>query len=323
LTASAKSSSSLDEWIDAFTGGAVDDWTFPSDALLNEFVDSIQEQEEDKVRSVIRALLVPSRSFPFTDALRLRFLKAGGWEGVLSPQDLERHRDRLDFRVTELDRRLILFAAKKSKSPPWEGVTWVLDLLPGFPRHALDGLEAYLLAHAQDLPDGAYSALQDALTLIRARYIGLPGSMRERIGVLLQLPSRDFEHLVERYYAEMGYRTELTPPRSDGGRDVIADRDLLPVRQRIRVECKNWNKAVGVKEVRALLGVIADEKATNGVLVATSGFTKPARDLAERNPSLTLLSGTELVLEMNAHLGARWPQRIDRFLVESRKSHGD
>lgn len=70
--------------------------------------------------------------------------------------------------------------------------------------------------------------------------------------------------------------------------------------------------------MRELLGSITDEKATNGVVIGTSGFTTPAGKFARRNPPLTLLSGAELVRMLNLTLGADWPIRIDRLIVESR-----
>src|SRR5262249_39598166 len=45
--------------------------------------------------------------------------------------------------------------------PPWEGVTWILDLLPNNPRAAIHTLEAYFEAHGLLLPDGRINGLFD------------------------------------------------------------------------------------------------------------------------------------------------------------------
>jgi hypothetical protein len=60
---------------------------------------------------------------------------------------------------------------KPGAPPPWEGITWILDLLPHWPAEALASIGAYQLAHAQDLPDGRHSSLGDAMAVIRARWV--------------------------------------------------------------------------------------------------------------------------------------------------------
>src|SRR5262249_12807976 len=157
--------------------------------------------------------------------------------------------------------------------PPWEGITWVLDLLPGFPQAAVDAAGAYLLAHAQVLPDGRYAGLTDALALIRSRYIGQPGhDAAGRTSALLTLAPRAYERIIERYLHAQKYQTLLTAPGNDGGRDIIATRPTPPPQQAIHVECKNWADRVGRPRAQQLLGVVTASKATTGLLVATSGF---------------------------------------------------
>jgi restriction system protein len=183
---------------------------------------------------------------------------------------------------------------------------------------AIGAASSYLLAHAQELPDGRYAGMVDALALIRARYIGLPSDEpSERTETMLKLSSRAFERLVERYLHAQDYSTRLTPASKDGGRDVIAKRSSPPPLQRLLVECKNWVGRVGRPTCQQLLGEVSAEKAPNGMLVATSGFTAPARSFARDDPRITLLGGDELVREFNRVLGADWPARIDQLLLES------
>lgn len=295
-------------------------FALPSNEVAQLYLERVTCEPEDDVLAVLRVLLLPSCSLG-ADTRRLEFLNAGGWQGLLSEEQFQKEKHRLSTRETEHDRRLIAWARNNADNPPpWEGITWVLDLLPEFPQRALEGLSAYILAHAQQLPDGRYAGLTDALDIIRARYIGLPGvDVGERVETLLGLPSRSFERLVERYLAADDYDTDLTAQSRDGGRDVLARRKDPPPAQVLLVECKNWGKRVGVPQLRDLLGAVSSEKATHGVLMATSGFTRPAVEFAEKNPRVSLLGHSALIREFNRKLGANWPVHIERLIVESER----
>jgi restriction system protein len=96
--------------------------------------------------------------------------------------------------------------------PIWEGNTWIIDLLPDYPKLALEVLHAYFIAHIQQLPDGRVDGLQDAMALIRAKFIQEPNSE-----ILLTLDPYQFEHVVDSLFMEMGYSTVLTRRTYDGG----------------------------------------------------------------------------------------------------------
>jgi restriction endonuclease len=107
---------------------------------------------------------------------------------------------------------------------------------------------------------------------------------------LFKLTSREFEELVGELWAKFGWNVELTAKVRDGGRDLIAIRSN-PVPHKFLIECKRWNEAVGVGVVRALHGVVEDEKANKGIVVTTSWFSKNAQNFLERNS--WRLSGTD------------------------------
>lgn len=225
---------------------------------------------------------------------------------------------------TEYYRRLHLYYTGQSEVPPWEGITWILDLLPHFPKKALEGLNAYFLAHAQSLPDGRLCSLHDAAEIIRARFIGIPGTQAEALQLLVSLDWRDFEHLVERLYESMGYETKLTPAKKDKGRDVIASRRNVGKLEHLLIECKKYvEEPIGLNIVQRLLGVVAGEKVNKGVLVTTSRFTEPAQQYARENPRLELIAGEQLVILMNEHLGPSWPLQIDRLITDSKREQED
>src|SRR5471032_1858780 len=123
-------------------------------------------------------------------------------------------------------------------------------------------------------------------------------------------------------YHEMGFATAITPRSHDGGRDVLITRDAPGAKETSVVECKLWIGPVGVPRVRQLLGVVAHERATKGVLATTGSFTKPARTLANNDPRLELVGWEELLPLLDEHLGADWGRTIDSHVTRSMQRTG-
>lgn len=288
-------------------------YQFPTDQHRNEYIQSIHERTEAEVLELLKRFLIPSSSLGTDIAILQDYIQA-------AKSDPERH-ERMSQR--EFIKRLIRGVAGKNAPPPWEGITWVLDLLPHFPKLALEGLNAYFMAHAQWLPDGRFMGLGDAAELIRAKFIGIPERAKDKLDILFTLDPRQFECLIERLYDALDYDTMLTPPRSDGGRDIVAQQSATGRKERLLVECKKHVKPVGVDYARRLLGVVSSDKATKGVLVSTAEFTRGAREFARENPRLELVPGTELVILLNEHLGPKWPSHIERLIAESLREKSD
>ena len=108
------------------------------------------------------------------------------------------------------------------------------------------------------------------------------------LDVLRSIEWKRFEELVAAYFREKGARTETIRCGADGGVDAT----LYQGDQRIGVvQCKAWNsRPVGVKPVRELLGVMADQKIAKGFFMATGDYTNEAKDFAKTNP-ITLMTG--------------------------------
>ena len=70
----------------------------------------------------------------------------------------------------------------------------------------------------------------------------------------------------------------LTPASKDGGFDIAAARNDDLGEFLYLVECKQYaeNNKVGVEIVRSLYGVVEKERATAGIVVTTSYFTRGA-----------------------------------------------
>lgn len=282
---------------------------FPTPEQRQEYLEGINQRSEEEVYNLLEKFLIPSGTMG-KDEWNLAGLISAQKD---APEMYQRMIQRRYYQ------RLVLYASGESQTPPWEGITWIFDLLPHFPKQAIEGLNAYILAHAQILSDNRYSGLYDAIEVIRAKFIGLPGTKSEKVQFLFDLHFRDFECLTERLYHYMGYETQLTPAQKDGGRDIIASKRIPGKLEHLRIECKRYNGPVSIKIVQRLLGVVSDEKVNKGVLVTTGYFTKPAQKFANQNPRLELISGDQLLFLLNEHLGPTWPLRIDKLVADSRR----
>ncbi len=102
--------------------------------------------------------------------------------------------------------------------------------------------------------------------------------------LLHSLPPRKFEELIASVFHKSGFDVELTPETRDGGIDIIAvRRDDLCGGSLNLIECKRYlpHNTVGIGVVQRLYGVVEQHKATKGIIVTTSSFTKDARKAAE------------------------------------------
>ncbi|MBS0155133.1 MAG: restriction endonuclease [Nitrospira sp.] len=100
---------------------------------------------------------------------------------------------------------------------------------------------------------------------------------------LFRLNPRRFEELVAQLLERDGLRVQLTPKTRDGGRDILAFHHGAAGQHLYLVECKRYaqNKPIGVELVRSLYGVVEHEKATAGMLVTTSRFTRDALEFVD------------------------------------------
>ncbi|WP_197998824.1 restriction endonuclease [Gimesia aquarii] len=115
---------------------------------------------------------------------------------------------------------------------------------------------------------------------------------------------REFERLIaELLYAQEFENIVLTSESCDGGRDVLATKFVAGIPLLFAFECKRYAETnkIGVDILRTLLGTVnhASTKATVGVLVTTSTFTKGARDFIVTEPHVDGKDFNELVTWVN------------------------
>lgn len=108
-----------------------------------------------------------------------------------------------------------------------------------------------------------------------------------------QMSWQQFEVLVGEAFRRQGYIViERGGPAADGGIDLI----LRKRSETVIVQCKHWKtQQVKVASVRELRGVVAREKATRGIFVASGSYTSDALAEAAGQPPLELIDGPKLL----------------------------
>jgi len=111
----------------------------------------------------------------------------------------------------------------------------------------------------------------------------------------------DMQELVAGILRAMGYKTLVSSPGSDLGKDIVASPDGLGLEQpRIRVEVKHRKGAMGAPEIRSFIGAL--RQGDKGLFISTGGFSKEANYEAERaTVPVTLVDLDALVLLLTEH----------------------
>ena len=112
---------------------------------------------------------------------------------------------------------------------------------------------------------------------------------------LLALDWDEMQRLVAGVLRAMGYKTVISKPGPDRGKDIEASPDgLMLLDPKIIVEVKHRMGQMGSKEVRNFISVVRDRHV--GVYVSTGGFSKDAKPEAERaNVQISVVDADRLV----------------------------
>lgn len=263
-------------------------YRFPSDRHAAEILSNAHKWTEVQAKRLLRGFLISSGSLGH-DSRVLRAYTAASADRL--GEDLEN---------VEFVRRLFYLSA------PWEGITWILDLLPANPVKAIEALSAYYVAHYQYLPDGRADGLFDAMSVIRKRYFQAE-NVREAISALTP---NEFEFLVAALYKRMGYAVQVTRASKDGGVDILANIAESGSRVTIFIQCKHYSKNVSVQALRELTGLVLKHHANKGLLVSSFDFTRGAKTEANATPTIELISFKQLNVLLNQHLGADWQKTM-------------
>jgi len=116
-----------------------------------------------------------------------------------------------------------------------------------------------------------------------------------------------FEQLVLDVLTAIGYggtregAAQRLGKSGDGGVDGVIREDRLGLDQ-IYVQAKRWRDVVGRPEIQKFFGALHGQRATKGVFITTSGFSKEAIEYADNvTPRVILVDGKELAELMIDH----------------------
>lgn len=154
-----------------------------------------------------------------------------------------------------------------------------LELLPRMPvlkRFYTDAMADFLRRNRERVLK-EQPGRRSSVTLI------IQGAMRElarRIaldpGDLLHLEWRDLERVLREVFEGLGFETLLTRSSKDGGFDLELSHEAGGLRLVYVVEVKHWReKKPGPAVYSAFFDVVVRQGAQKGLLLSTSGFTKP------------------------------------------------
>lgn len=128
--------------------------------------------------------------------------------------------------------------------------------------------------------------------------------------LLLEVKQRSpefFENVVVQLMLAMGYggsqqeAGKAVGRSGDGGIDGIINEDRLGL-DAIYLQAKRWEGVVGRPEIMKFVGALAGQRATKGVFITTSGYTKEAKEYALTSQyKIVLIDGARLADLMIEH----------------------
>jgi HJR/Mrr/RecB family endonuclease len=119
---------------------------------------------------------------------------------------------------------------------------------------------------------------------------------------LEKLDPQKFEKLVADLFAKVGWEVKVVGGSGDGGVDITAFR-IAPGghREPLAIQVKRYNRPVGPRIIRELLGTVATGRFAKGILVTTADFTPQAQEEAARDVRIQLIPGLSLVELLAEH----------------------
>ncbi len=142
-----------------------------------------------------------------------------------------------------------------------------------------------------DALEDAYKSINDSLS-------------DEILSMIMTMSPRFFEKLVVDLLVSMGYggdykdAAEVTQANKDGGVDGIIKEDKLGL-DKIYIQAKRWAVVVGKPIVQQFAGALDEVKASKGVFITTSTYSKDAKKYVENlSKKIVLIDGKQLAAFM-------------------------
>ncbi len=268
---------------------------FPNDEARDEYLLRVHSISEEDVKKLLRILIQnTNRLGADNDALRFSITK--------DKEEIFRLMESSEYWRRNFSMR----------NDVWEGLTWVIDLLPDKPKLAMNAVEAYIVANSIHMTDHQYIGAKDCVAILQAKYFERGHSP----DILLETDPVKFEWLIEKLYKNLGYSTQLTPASYDEGIDIIATKEPAGHMEKILIQCKRSKNNVGISTVRELYGCVSSFKATKGVVVSSAEFTPSAIKFAKNNPRIELIGYNALNILLNINIGSNWPLKLNSIFID-------
>ena len=164
------------------------------------------------------------------------------------------------------------------------------------------------LGHATAPADAKPEGIEPPDEALARAYVRLRAAVEaELIDTVKGVAPACFEELVIDLLVRMGYggsRTEAARAigrTGDGGIDGVIDEDRLGL-DSIYVQAKRWESSVGRPGIQKFAGALQGQRATKGIFITTSTFSREAEEYAQRiGTRIVLIDGRRLAGLMFEH----------------------
>jgi restriction system protein len=273
-------------------------------SLMSPLLRLVSDGQEHSFASLVNALVA---EYKLTDSERRELLPSGS-QFVFA--------NRVGWARTYLKKAGLLSAPKRGVIQITDRGRQVLQKNPNrIDNRVLRQFPEFLefqSAKVEDSKKGSESAPGEELDPqenIEAGYQRIQKQLAAELLTKIKECSPDFfERLVVDLLLKMGYggsrrdAGEKVGKSGDGGIDGVIKEDKLGLGQ-IYIQAKRWDDSqVGSKEIQAFVGALHGRKASKGVFITTTGFSKPAREYAQSiQDKVILIDGGELAYLMIEH----------------------
>ncbi len=126
--------------------------------------------------------------------------------------------------------------------------------------------------------------IPEIITEVKLINTSLTEKVKADPNYIYSMTSRQFEEFVAELFERDGYNVSLTKQTRDGGKDLFIVENRRFGRFLYYLECKRFSPEipVGVRFVRELYGTVIADRATAGLIVTSSYFSKEAIKFTEQ-----------------------------------------
>ena len=108
--------------------------------------------------------------------------------------------------------------------------------------------------------------------------------------------------------------------------DIYWEYELAGVKSKVAIECKDYSKPLSIGKVRDFYGVLADLKDVNGIIIASNGFQKGAKEYAKswgiNLKELSISNEIPVIAEIDNHIHVALRRRLFQIDEEWAKEKG-